>query len=299
MNNNTKKKVTIIGLGPMGQAMAKIFLANGYETTVWNRTKSKAEVLAKAGAIHALDLEDALNAGELVLLSLTDYSIMYEVLKSHSNSLDGKMIVNLSSDTPEAAREAFIWAEKHRAEYLTAGIMADPPLIGKEGSYVLYSGHETVFEKYQPALSLLGRADYLGDDAGIAMLYYQALLDILFSGAVGVLHAMAMVTSAKIPAAGFESYAKEMLESLSYFFTGMAEEVDKGVYDGSMNNMKMMTASMEHVAKASKDAGIDTGLPSAILKIFHLTLKVGHGESGLTSMIEVLKKKELVLEDKL
>ena len=299
MNNITQKKITIIGLGPMGQAMAKVFVSHGYKTTVWNRTKRKAEELAKSGAIHAPEIEDALKTSRLVLVSLTDYRIMYDVLKNHTHALEGKVIVNLSSDTPEAAREASRWAKKYGAEFLTGGIMADPPMVGKEGSYVLYSGDEALFKQYQPTLSMLGRADYVGADAGTAMLYYQALLDILFSGAIGVLHAMALVTSSKIPAGNFEPYVIEMLNSLSYFFTEMAHEIENKSYDGNMNNMNMMTASMKHLVQASNDAGIDTQLPTTILNIFKRTLEAGHGESGLTSLIEILMEKEAALEDKL
>ncbi|MFD1535193.1 NAD(P)-binding domain-containing protein [Pseudonocardia aurantiaca] len=35
---STNTPVTVIGLGPMGQAMVRRFLAAGHRVTVWNRT---------------------------------------------------------------------------------------------------------------------------------------------------------------------------------------------------------------------------------------------------------------------
>jgi 3-hydroxyisobutyrate dehydrogenase-like beta-hydroxyacid dehydrogenase len=32
--------VTVLGLGPMGQALSAALLDEGYRTTVWNRTES-------------------------------------------------------------------------------------------------------------------------------------------------------------------------------------------------------------------------------------------------------------------
>ncbi|MFD7522111.1 NAD(P)-binding domain-containing protein [Paenibacillus chitinolyticus] len=51
MNRNAhasenRKSVTVIGLGPMGQAMAGVYLERGYQVTVWNRTPDKADELA-------------------------------------------------------------------------------------------------------------------------------------------------------------------------------------------------------------------------------------------------------------
>ncbi len=43
-------KVGFIGLGIMGHSMAMNLIKNNYELTVYNRTKSKAEALIKAGA---------------------------------------------------------------------------------------------------------------------------------------------------------------------------------------------------------------------------------------------------------
>ncbi|KHF34778.1 tartronate semialdehyde reductase [Paenibacillus sp. P1XP2] len=98
--------VTVIGLGPMGQAMAGAFLKQGYEVTVWNRTSSKADELAAQGAFKATTPEEALAANPLAILSLTDYDAMYAILESAQGGLNGKVIVNLSSDTPAKARQA-------------------------------------------------------------------------------------------------------------------------------------------------------------------------------------------------
>lgn len=42
--------VTVIGLGPMGRAMAAAYLDAGYEVTVWNRSPGKDTELVARGA---------------------------------------------------------------------------------------------------------------------------------------------------------------------------------------------------------------------------------------------------------
>ncbi|MFB4314869.1 NAD(P)-binding domain-containing protein [Actinomadura sp. 21ATH] len=53
---------TVIGLGPMGQALAGAFLRDGRSTTVWNRTAAKAGRLVAEGAVLAGSVDEAVAA---------------------------------------------------------------------------------------------------------------------------------------------------------------------------------------------------------------------------------------------
>ncbi|GAA0923924.1 hypothetical protein GCM10009558_036020 [Virgisporangium aurantiacum] len=63
---------TVIGLGPMGRAMSAVLLRAGHAVTVWNRTGGRAADLVAAGAVLADPPGDAVAAGDLTILSLTD-----------------------------------------------------------------------------------------------------------------------------------------------------------------------------------------------------------------------------------
>src|ERR1044072_8092422 len=53
MTHDHPAPVTVLGLGPMGQALAGAFLAQGHPTTVWNRTAARAGGLVARGATRA------------------------------------------------------------------------------------------------------------------------------------------------------------------------------------------------------------------------------------------------------
>ena len=89
--------VTVIGLGPMGQAMVRSLLRAGHPVTVWNRTPSRAADVVAAGATLAATPAEALAASKLVILSLTDYQAMYDILGPATDALAGRTLVNLSS----------------------------------------------------------------------------------------------------------------------------------------------------------------------------------------------------------
>ena len=52
-----KQKIGWIGMGRMGYPMAERLLKAGYDVSIWNRTRSKAEPLAKAGNTDAAGVE--------------------------------------------------------------------------------------------------------------------------------------------------------------------------------------------------------------------------------------------------
>lgn len=140
-NMSSRQSVTVIGLGPMGRAIARAFLAASVDVTVWNRTAAKADDLVELGAKRAVTVADALDANELAVISLTHYQAMYDVLGLAPDRLEGKVIANLSSDSPQKARAGASWVLDHGARFLTGGFMsqgADITLIlGTLGVQVL------------------------------------------------------------------------------------------------------------------------------------------------------------------
>src|SRR5690606_25619085 len=124
MSQQNTRSVSVIGLGPMGQAMVRAFLAAGVEVTVWNRSSEKADAMVEAGARRAATVAEALAAAEVTVLSLTHYAAMYDVLGQATGALRGKAIVNLSSDSPENARKGGQWVRSHGAQFLSGGFMS-------------------------------------------------------------------------------------------------------------------------------------------------------------------------------
>ena len=67
-------KVTVIGTGRMGSALAKALFQSGFRTTVWNRTTSKTEALSKLGLTIAPTMQDAVQGADVVIVNVSDYN---------------------------------------------------------------------------------------------------------------------------------------------------------------------------------------------------------------------------------
>jgi 3-hydroxyisobutyrate dehydrogenase-like beta-hydroxyacid dehydrogenase len=286
-----RQKVAVIGLGPMGQAMANAFLDNGHRVTVWNRTAGKADAAVARGAALATTTAEALVAGELVVLSLTDYDAAYAVLEPASDALPGRVVVNLSSGTPEQARGAAEWVADRRARYLTGGVRVPPSGIGAPNSVTFYSGPKDVFETCRDTLGALTGIDYRGPDPGAALLHYQLEEDLLWTTMLGYLHALAVADANGISAREFLPYATRTMSSVQDLFAFYAPRIDAGQHAGDVDRLASGMASVDHVVRTTQDAGIDDALPAALLEIFRRGMEAGYAGDSASRLIETFKRR--------
>ncbi|MFC5954513.1 NAD(P)-dependent oxidoreductase [Streptomyces pratens] len=283
----------MIGLGPMGQAMTRTLLAAGYPVTVWNRTAGRADGVVADGATRAATPSEAVEAGDLVILSLTDYRAMYDVLDSATASLAGRTLVNLSSDTPDRTREAATWAAGHGAAFLTGGVMVPAPMVGTEAAHVYYSGRDEVLEHHLATLTLLGTPKYLGEDPGLAQMMYQAQLAVFLTTLSGLMHATAMLGAAGMKA---EEALPELLSSADSVgdILRAGEDtpgtaLDAGEHPGDLSTVTMMGATSDHIVETSTSLGLDLALPLAVRSHYGRAIENGHGSDNWTRIIDSIR----------
>jgi 3-hydroxyisobutyrate dehydrogenase-like beta-hydroxyacid dehydrogenase len=291
MNNH--EAVTVIGLGAMGSTMAQVFLAAGHPTTVWNRTPGRATQLVAAGAVEAGTAAEAVAASDLIVISQVDYAAMDESLKGVE--LTGRVLVNLSSDSPDRLRQAGRWATERGATLITAGIMVPPPGIGQPGAYSFYSGPRDVLDRHATALEAIGRIEYVGTDPGLAMLYYQAMLTVFWSSLISYLYSAALVGSAGVSAEELRPYVSQLMADLSQdgpmgFLKILTAEIEAGDHPGAESNLHMQAVGSEHALHAFVQAGLDTTLPRAVAALFARADTEGHGLAGLSALIQPIRK---------
>ncbi|MFD0412991.1 NAD(P)-dependent oxidoreductase [Streptomyces sp. NPDC127108] len=285
------QSVTVIGLGPMGQAMAAAYLDRGYEVTVWNRTPSRADALVARGAKLAETVEQALTANELVILSLIDYDAMYTAFKGAEHAVAGRVLANLSSDVPEKARAAARWVEELGGTHLTGGVLSPPPGIGSPDMSTFYSGPRETYEKFRADLEVItGKTDYRGEDPGVAALMYQLNMVIFWPAMLAYWQAVALADAHGISASEIAPYATENYAGMGQFIDFYAPRIDAGNHAGDVDRISMGVASMEHVVHTNADAGVDTAFPEAVLAAFRQGEAAGHGADSFSKLVDLIRK---------
>ncbi len=192
--------VGLVGLGAMGSRMARRLLDAGHELTVWNRSASRAEPLADAGAAVAESPAEAARAAEVVLIMVRDGDALAAVTGGPDGVVSGlptgAAVIQMSTVGPPAIERL--------AREVRADSLLDAPVLGsisevEQGTLnVFASGPESLVERWAPLLSVLGRVLRVGPlGAGTAS---KLVANSTLVGVIGVLgEALALAEGLRLP----------------------------------------------------------------------------------------------------
>ncbi|WOX22235.1 NAD(P)-dependent oxidoreductase [Streptomyces solicathayae] len=286
--------VTVIGLGPMGRALAGAFVAAGVRTTVWNRTPGRDRELIEQGAIGAGSAAEAVAASPLNVVCVVNYDAADAVLRRAevTAGLKGRTLLNLTADIPERARDTGRWAAEHGIAYLDGAIMTPTPSIGTPDAVFIHSGPEELYRAQRPVLDALGGTHtHLGEDIGRAAAYDVALLDIFWTAMTGYMHALAVAGAEGVKPAELVPFAQGIGAILPPLFQEFAEDLESGSFSGEGNPLTSAVSSMAHIVHASESHGIDASVMRAAEGLARRTVALGHGTDGFSRIAEFLGRR--------
>ncbi|MEU9715327.1 NAD(P)-binding domain-containing protein [Streptomyces sp. NPDC047976] len=291
----TNRPLTLLGLGDMGTALARTWLAAGHPLTVWNRTAAKADALAAEGAAVAAGPAEAVAANTLVVLCLLDDASVGDALDGVD--LTGKDLVNLTTGTPAEGRARAAWAEARGARFLDSGIMATPAMIGVPGSgaYVFHSGSRALFDTHRATLEVPAGARFVGEDPGHAALHDIALLSAMYGLFAGVSHAYALIEGEDVAPGSLAPLLSEWLGAMGFFVGNAAERLGtRDFTTGVVSGLAMQVAGSGTLLRASAEQGVSAELISPYLDLMRERLEAdpaAHAGEDNTGAITLLRRR--------
>lgn len=183
--------IAILGGGLMGQAIAQRLLAENQSVCVYNRSVDKTAAIAKLGAQTTDDAGAAVKDAEIILLTLADASAIQAVLDDISPaSLEGKLIIQMSTISPEESNNIGSGCTQLGAQYLECPVLGSQP-EAKEGSLLLMAaGDEAAYQKALPTLKLLSSQPQfigaLGQGAALKLAMNQMIAGLTSSFALSL-----------------------------------------------------------------------------------------------------------------
>ncbi|RUU11667.1 NAD(P)-dependent oxidoreductase [Mesorhizobium sp. M7A.T.Ca.TU.009.01.3.2] len=277
-----KLSITVVGTGRMGSALAGSLLQSGYPTTVWNRTRQKTDPLARLGAIVAPSVEEAVNAGEIIIVNVSDYEATKALLHSDAiaSAIRGKLIVELTSGTPNGAREAAEWYREHGASYLDGAIMATPDYIGTDAGTILLAGPRAAFDTNRDVFRALGgNVQHVGEEPGRANGLDSALLAIMWGALFGTLHAIAVSQAEEIELGELARQWSATAPVIDGLVTDLIKRTSAGRFASDNETLSSISAhhgAMQHLLELMQFREIDRSIVDGYDAIFKRAIAAGH-----------------------
>lgn len=289
--------VSVLGLGLMGSSLAQAFVARGYPVTVWNRSTEKANKFKDSATIAPSVLEACTNS-EVIVLCLLTYDEANSLLRNPETqaSLNGKVVIQLTTGTPEAARLLAAWAEAHGISYLDGVIVGPPSGIGKPNTQILYAGAPGTYEHNHSLLQVLaGQSVFVGAEVGKANALDMAMLEMFYGSYAVVYHSLALCAAESVPLSDLLVYARGLFNESTVAW--ITRGIESGIYPVGHATMYTHVSWVRQLIQTAQDAGLDTTLPTALLQCMDKTIELGHGEDDFQAMYEAFKPREQAIED--
>jgi 3-hydroxyisobutyrate dehydrogenase-like beta-hydroxyacid dehydrogenase len=160
MTEGEKMKVGFVGLGNMGQAMARRLLQAGHEVTVYNRTHGRAEALLADGAVIA-DSPAAAALGEVVITMVSDDAALEAVVYgAHGflHSLAPQSIhLSMSTISVELARRLDNDHAAAGQPFVSAPVFGRPDAAASGQLMFVVAGEATALERCEPLFTAMGQ----------------------------------------------------------------------------------------------------------------------------------------------
>jgi|SRR5207249_1479159 len=154
-------KVGFIGLGRMGQGMARRLLGGGHDLVVFNRTREKSADLANAGASVAASVADACRDREVVISIVADDTAVKEVTLGQGGvkSSLSSGAVHLVMGTHSVATVQMLAAAHAESNQLmiSAPVMGRPDVAAAGQLAIIAGGAADAIRRCEPLFQLMGR----------------------------------------------------------------------------------------------------------------------------------------------
>jgi 2-hydroxy-3-oxopropionate reductase len=152
------ERVGFVGLGIMGRPMARNLMQAGHELVLYNRTRSKAEELAKEGGAEVAESpsEVARRSGVIFTMLPGPPEVEEVVAGLLEEAGEGSLIVDMSTSSPVLARELARTADDQGVGMLDAPVSGGD-VGAEEGTLsIMVGGSEEDFERARPLFEVMG-----------------------------------------------------------------------------------------------------------------------------------------------
>jgi len=280
--------VAVLGTGRMGSAIARRLARLGYVLVLWNRTREKAEELASEVGARAVDRPfDAVQEAQAVVLALADDDALYSVL-SGFHRLDGALVVNTGTITPQTARRAASFVEGLGGCYVESPIVGGPRAVEAGEATGIVAGRRVCLAQARSLLSdLFKRVVHVGEDPGAAAALKLSFNSLLISTVEALAEALALAEAYGVE----KGLLGEVLEGTVFreVANKYLDRVTGPVGGGASFTLDLALKDLEYAARAAYHAGVPVPGVRGSEEAYAFAVREGLGKEDYTRVYRALK----------
>jgi 3-hydroxyisobutyrate dehydrogenase len=189
-----KTRVGWVGTGVMGRWMCQHLMTKGYQATVYNRSKEKAQPLLDAGAAWGETPKAVAERSDVVFAIVGFPRDVREVFLGQQGALAGSkaggVLVDMTTSEPSLAREIYEAAKAKGVASVDAPVSGGDVGARNAALSIMVGGDADAVEAVRPLLECMGKTVVHQGPAGAGQHTKMVNQVLIASGMVGVCEAL-------------------------------------------------------------------------------------------------------------
>ncbi|HZS94203.1 MAG TPA: NAD(P)-dependent oxidoreductase, partial [Chloroflexota bacterium] len=281
-------RISVLGLGRMGTAIAVRLLDAGYDLTVWNRTPGKDADLVRHGAESAPTIAGAIAIAEVVMTSLTADAAVKEVYLGENGILASlgdrtPVLVDVSTISPATSREVANAAPP--GKYIQAPILGGPDVAEEGKARLLLDGNQQTVESLDDLWNHIAAGYvYTGPNGTASSMKLLSNLNLI-AGTIALADTVAVAERL-----GFSpDTIRKMFGTSPAIASGVRVRMDAIVAGDHAGwwTIKLAEKDIHLALEMAKSVGLDIPLGNAVEDVLKQTDAAGFAQQDLTAVVEV------------
>jgi 3-hydroxyisobutyrate dehydrogenase-like beta-hydroxyacid dehydrogenase len=280
--------VAFLGLGIMGRPQAANVCRAGYELTVWNRTRERAESFAEEhrGVEVAESPADAARGADVVITMVPDTPEVEEVVFAAADGMaEGTLAIDMSTIAPAASRSIAERLRERGVGFLDAPVTGSRPKAEDATLTIMVGGEAADFERAKPVLESMGQLVVHVGPNGHGEMIKLINNTLAAVNAAALAEQLLLAQAAKLDAdklrqvVGAGSGASTMLAL-------KAEPMLERDFD-PLFKLEHMLKDVHHCIREADALGIDLPVAKVVESLYSRAAESGFGQRDFAAVIEV------------
>ena len=285
------QNIAFIGLGIMGTPMALNLVKAGFNMTVYNRTRSKADVLERAGARVGATPAVAVRDAEVIVTIVSDTAAMEEVVCGKGGVLEtvrsGAILIDSSTISPTVSRKLACHLAGKGASMLDAPVTGSKHGAEKGELTFMIGGERETLERAMPVLKVLGKKHIYCGQHGLGLAAKLAMNAILATTVEIFSEGFVMAAKAGVPP---QTLLEIMQSSLAR--CGIVDFKAPFVFKGDFTPyfpLKLMHKDLELAMEAAYTQNLAMPATAAVKEVYGAAKAQGKGDLDYAAVITFLE----------
>ncbi len=286
------KKISFIGLGRMGGAIAANLLKDGFEVVGFDLDQKRVREFEVLGGTVATSIEEAARGAKVLMLSVPGDADVENVLLGDGGAISGLgrgcVVVDFSTVLPPTSEKMSAAFAEKGAFYLDAPISGNRQITRECGGTVMIGGDEAAWRRVRPVVRKISLRQYYMGASGrgalmklvvntVSELNRTALAEGLTFGMAGGIDGNLLL---EVLASG-SAYSKQIVHK--------GERMINSDFKDPEATTRMCVKDAEHMLTTASEIGAPMPLTALRCQLYQATARMSHGEDDPASVIDLYR----------